>query len=275
MKRIFNWVIMTCIIITNFAPTSAYGDTDFPINEEDGMPAIGHIGPGARWEFELINKETPTEPAIQITERLGEIIPINGIYYCQLFTSSNGENEELLCYVRISFLKQTIKALPLDYENAEEYLIYSQQVRESWPANYTYSYLGIDGSLSNQEYNINEINHNYIKCCDYNYLSLTYNVYSNNGADRELIGSTNWINGIGTECGLINNLSCLDPKYTPHLLRMYNTNNQLVYEAQSADIYQLETPIISNTIKYHPDGSIFREGDKGIYIQNGKKYIQR
>ena len=50
----------------------------------------------------------------------------------------------------------------------------------------------------------------------------------------------------------------------------------IVYDAATAGIGNINAEVSTgDNVKYHIDGTLFREGDKGIYIMNGKKYIAR
>ncbi|MDE7179612.1 MAG: hypothetical protein K2N88_00210 [Muribaculaceae bacterium] len=83
----------------------------------------------------------------------------------------------------------------------------------------------------------------------------------------------NWIPGIGAARGLLYNLYPNDAVRTA----VYH-NDELIYGTppQPAGVGTIETDgecEPSNGLKYKPDGTLFRNGDKGIYIQNGRKYV--
>lgn len=78
--------------------------------------------------------------------------------------------------------------------------------------------------------------------------------------------------------GFTNQLYSLCDDYETTLKRVITSCSGIVYDANQAGIGGInadDSEGIGNNVKYHIDGTLFREGDKGIYIMNGKKYIAR
>lgn len=84
-----------------------------------------------------------------------------------------------------------------------------------------------------------------------------------------------WIIGIGSETGLFDNVQSPESGGT-RLLSVYH-NGELIYQPNPSGINdvidEMKNEIINNK-KYHIDGREFREGDSGIYIQNGRKVMK-
>lgn len=84
-----------------------------------------------------------------------------------------------------------------------------------------------------------------------------------------------WIKGIGSEAGPLDNV--IGPDMGGSRLITVSHNGNLVYKyTGSSEVNQIldSQETIRNGTKYHLDGSIFREGDTGVYIQNGHKFYK-
>lgn len=87
------------------------------------------------------------------------------------------------------------------------------------------------------------------------------------------IGSTKWIYGIGSIAGFTNQCYSLFTEVTTTLKRVVTDCSGVVYEVDTNNIDEIVTERVDDSVKYRPDGTRFGENEKGLYIQNGKKYI--
>lgn len=84
-----------------------------------------------------------------------------------------------------------------------------------------------------------------------------------------------WIRGLGSDGGIANNM-IFGESGGSSVYEVYHYD-ELVYKYQNSSIddieYEDEQPQAAD-LKFHLDGSIFKDGDTGICIQNGKKTIK-
>lgn len=86
-------------------------------------------------------------------------------------------------------------------------------------------------------------------------------------------GKSVWIYGIGCEDGLLNLTSDLYYNFTP--LQKVVSQGQVVYAIDNTSVETIGLDEEYGTsVKYRPDGTVFNDGDKGMYIYKGKKYIR-
>lgn len=85
-----------------------------------------------------------------------------------------------------------------------------------------------------------------------------------------------WIKGIGSQGGVVDNIY-FGESGGASVYEVYH-NDELVYKYQNSSIDIIEENAIDSmapTLKYHPDGRVFNDGETGIYIEKGKKTIKR
>lgn len=85
-----------------------------------------------------------------------------------------------------------------------------------------------------------------------------------------------WIDGVGSIYGPdFNGTFFLVGNHSSRLLKAM-LNNTILYDSGMSGVEEtLADPAQGNAPRYKPDGTPFNDGDTGIYIQNGQKYIAR
>lgn len=231
---------------------------------------IMFIEDGTSWEVEVkSNKDLSLKPFI-VTQSLDGTEEINGKKYIKLWSSREGEDKELISYIRIDRAYNGIFALPADDIDSIEKPIYCFGNR-----NDSYALLNLDGTLSEDEYNIvyeatTDFTYN-----NHSYPNFHYKVYSASDVEHtDCLGTVQWIYGMGSIAGFANQLYCVNKEWTTKLRRIVTSCSGIVYEDLSASLDSFVSDLENSGIKYRPDGTIFREGDTGIYIMDGKKYYQ-
>lgn len=237
---------------------------------------IFYIELGTSWEVDVKSNVNPDEAVKKVVQRLDGTETINDRKYLKLWIKIDDAEEYLASYIHLDKSKMSVYAL--DPENIErgERLIYSF-VRHHDA--FTLTSMSWDGKLSEEDYTCSMYGDDNIQSCGYTWYGYAISVFpADSDLTREnLIGKATWYDGFGGACGFTNQLSCLDEDYTTILRRVITSCNGVIYENLSEPgaidaVYEEE---YKNNVKYHLDGTLFREGDKGIYIVNGKKMIAR
>lgn len=234
---------------------------------------------GTSWEVDVKSNVNPDEAVKKVVQRLDGTETINDCKYLKLWIKIDDAEEYLASYIRLD--KSTMSAYALDPENIErgERMIYSY-VRH-FDA-FSLTSMSWDGKLSEEEYTCLKNGDENIESCGYTWYGFKISVF-HEGSDitkDNLIGTTTWYDGFGGACGFTNQLSCLDENYTVILRRVITSCNGVIYEnlpkpSTPNAIDAVYDENCGNNVKYHLDGTLFRDGDKGIYIVNGKKMIAR
>lgn len=238
---------------------------------------IRYIEEGTTWEVEMKSNLDPEAPVVSLKQSIEGAETINGKEYLKLWLSVDGGEKNLISYLRISRTLMSVYALPTDDKDGEERLIYNfgspREAQIITPMRW-------DGTLVDEPFSWNEcagtdpgFTFNDIPY-SYSYLDIFPEGADTSDPDAK-IGSTKWIYGIGSIAGFTNQCYSLFPEVTTTLKRVVTGCSGVVYEADTNNIDEIVTERVEDGVKYRPDGTRFGENEKGLYIQNGKKYIAR
>lgn len=104
---------------------------------------------------------------------------------------------------------------------------------------------------------------------------ITFDAYDYLTNEWDYWGKGNWIEGIGSPSGPLDN----DASFIGGLYQYVDEvthNGETVFKFQDASaVNNIDDNFPEVGIKYHPDGTIFHDNEKGFFIQNGKKFITR
>lgn len=247
----------------------------------DNRPAdwqnIYFIELGTKWEVEVKSNVDSDEPAKHVEQWLDGTETINDIQYLKLWISIDDNEAYLASYIRLE--KPFVYALdPNDIERGER-LIYCLSIKSS-PL--TLAAMSWDGHLSAEDYSCTIDYGEDISSCGWDWygFKVTVNAPDNETYSGSSLCTATWYDGFGGAQGFTNQLYALDHDYTTILKRVTTTCNGVIYEDKSNEstpnaIEGIKNESFSKSIKYHIDGTLFKEGEKGLYIMNGKKYIAR
>lgn len=238
---------------------------------------IMFIENGSVWEVELASNTEPESAISHVEYTLQDYEIINEVRYHKLFMSVDGDTPTLISYLNINRFDKTIYALDPNNIEAGESLIYnfSAALPET---DRIVAYMDWDGSISQTKYHFTMKTESYLSFSDYQYGKFNISLYPNSMHNaEEQICETTWYEGVGTLHGLTNQIPALNPDITTTLIRLTSPCNGVVYEQNlTGSVETLVEPASSGDgIKYRIDGTRMQEGEKGIYIMNGKKYINR
>lgn len=252
--------------------------------QEPGDPDwqnIYFIEPGTQWEVEVKSNVNPGEPAIQVTEWLEGSEMIDGKWYLKLWVKIGEEAPRMTTYIRMQ-VGPDARIYAMDPENMErgERLIYVFFYNRNMPEEPLAS-LNWDGTLSDEEYSFSMKSGEGFENSGYKWGTEVASIYPS-GAEKSAencLGNVTWVYGLGGMCGFTNQCYAINSDYTTTLKRMVTHCSGVVYDSTGMNgienIDAEDTMSPTRNVKYHLDGTLFNEGEKGIYIMNGKKYIAR
>ena len=235
---------------------------------------IGFIEPGTKWEIDvtdLTDSDASVTKAIQWLDGSEEI---NGTEYMKLWVKIGDGEYSLASYIRCDRAEMCVYALSPDDVDHGECKNYDFSLipgyREITPINW-------DGTLSKDSYvyHFDNTPTNSWESCGYKHPTMVVSIYSPDDANHESpLSSVTWIYGIGSQAGFLNQCYALYSGVKTELRKVSTDCSDVVFENNAAGITSaVETPVVNN-IKYRLDGTLFRENEKGMYIMNGRKYIQ-
>lgn len=247
---------------------------------DPGWQNVGFIEPGTQWEVEVKSNINPEEPAMRVTEYLDGSELIGDKWYLKLWVKVGDETPRMTTYIRIQH-SPYLRIYAMDPENLErgDRLIYvltaGRNIQEE-----PLTSLNWDGTLSDEEYSFDiycgdELENNGNKWPTYTAFLFPW------GADKteeNILGNVTWIFALGGTHGFTNQCYSLSGDYTTTLKRIITECSGVVYDASGAagvNYIDCDTMTDMRNIKYRIDGTVFHDGEKGIYIMNGKKYIAR
>ncbi|MBD5304948.1 MAG: hypothetical protein HDS12_01455 [Bacteroides sp.] len=285
MRTIFS---VFCGIILATSPALAADNIEIPDSPFKAAPEetefTNYICEGTRWEMfyteAKYDNETHTNTFTDKRMRLWleESIIINGDSYMTLmraYETDNYENSYPIAYIRYDNGKvyERFSKKP----EAEEILLYdfNLDVNDSCVLYYDETFPELTAECSA----ISEITNEggVFEVMEMNFTGELY-ISPENGGDGfvsdpkfDYKGKMKWIKGLGSINGILSNIGKLwklDAIYHDDILIYKPTNEELgVSEIPNAEVSR-------QTKAYHLDGTPFREGDKGICIENGKKIIK-
>lgn len=242
-------------------------------------PFIHYIESGTKWEMEVQSKINPDEEPFQVTEWLEGPVQIGDKNYLELWVQIGDEAPEMKTYLWFAMTNSRIYAVDPD-DMERERLVYKMSVNNFDHDTEPLAILNWDGTVSEEEYSFRTKYGDSFQNSGYNWWNIDVNLYPL-GAEKieeNCLGKVEWIWGLGGMHGFTNQLYSLCDDYETTLKRVITSCSGIVYDANQAGIGGInadDSEGIGNNVKYHIDGTLFREGDKGIYIMNGKKYIAR
>jgi len=243
--------------------------------EAGGWNNIGFIEPGTKWEVEVKGVYVPEQPARNVVQWLYGEEEINGKEYTKLWVKIDDGEYTLASYIRIDTAEMEIYALSPDDMERGERRIYDFRPHTGYR---TLAAINWDGTLSAEDYIYHVDRHvaGGVESCGNSFSTWEVSIYRGSEEGEKIhLGSVTWIYGIGSTAGFLNQCYSIYDGFTTVLKKVETECSGVVYENNIAGITSVVDPQIENGIKYRPDGTLFKEGDKGIYIMNGKKYIQR
>lgn len=245
--------------------------------EGSGSNGIGLIESGTTWECEERLNAFSDMPMNKIVQTLDGTEEINGKTYIKLWVSTNDHSAKLRCYIRVDAQNGYVYALdPIRLEEGEK-LIYSMYYQDT---DEPVSWVLWDGFLMDRQYQFvaerdpgSDIE-NSGRVWEAQKVKL-YPV-GFKGDESACLTEVIWYSGLGTLAGFTNQLYGVCEEHTSILKRVVSSRLGVVFEAnENAGVGIIEDNRVPEGIKYRIDGTRFQEGEKGMYIMNGKKYIAR
>lgn len=271
MKRIFSLIsiAVACVAFGGFAAESP---RNYESDGEGEWNYCGFIEPETEWEVEVTDLSNPDSQVMTVFQKLSGFEEINGKEYMKLWVKVDDGEYSLASYIRVDLWAVIYALSPEDLERGECLIYDFNKLRsgEVTPINW-------DGTLSQESYKYNfGKTYQLWESCGIPYTAHEAVLYSSDddNCDNPL-GSVTWIRGIGSPAGFLNQCYALNSSVKTELIKVNTVCTGVVYEKTPAGITSVEESVISNNIKYRPDGTVFNDGDKGLYIMNGRKYIQR
>lgn len=268
-------------LIIYFASLSAFALHAAEQNKNDIQGnGLGYICEGTVWESArlIYNFEADSLDDIFITEMMKDWIEetesINGVTYMKVFRASDKDNYQKTTveYIRTEGEK-VYMLLDKDSDAPYEVLLFDYslsdgEVSELGPI--VYGCIMPDTPAS-----VNCVDSDNVIFEDNSFKTMTMDVLLNGQHSLICEYPIKWIRGIGSESGLLDNIFSPESGGS-RLLNVYH-NGELVYNYTASLSGIEETPFEPHNTKegkkYHIDGTVFRDGDKGICIQNGRKTI--
>ena len=232
---------------------------------------------GTSWESEVKSNLRPDAPVMKVVQSLDGIDEINGKTYLKLWVSIDDGEPVFKSYIRID-RHELIYALDPQRIDEGEKLIYSFS---SKPSDEPISWLMWDGSLAeDEEYEFvktRNVNAD-VEYADWEWAAYKVKLYpvGFKGEEDACVGAVTWYWGMGAASGFTNQLYSASSAYTSTLKRVGTSCNGVVYDVSGgAGVGTAIEDFPLDGTKYRIDGTPLSEGEKGIYIMNGKKYIAR
>lgn len=258
-------------------------------SENDLIPSpeqtTGYICDGTVWEsVALVLKQGHDPDAESISDIFETIIikswidgteEIGGTAYMKVWTSTSRYNYDNAWIKYIRTDGERVYLLTQEGETAGEHLLYDFSLQPG-------DEIEIDPIFSGE---IMQNTPSSVRCMNTNeetsenstYKTCKLGVYIDGKSAEPILNPIKWIRGIGSETGLLDNIQSPESGGS-RLMNVYH-NGELIYKYSKPDSSGIgstltdSTPYKGNHKKYHLDGSEFREGDSGIYIQNGRKVL--
>ena len=273
MKTKVFWMITMIIALTSLQSQAAEIQASTKTGNNDWQ-WVGFIEMGTIWEIDVYSTSEPTANPTKVTQWMEETEVINDKTFMKLWSQEEGAEKELISYIRIDNLK--IYALdPGDIESGEK-LIYDFTLYGTDGIMGPLSPIQWNGSISKEQVFGKVQKEKHFTYGDNPYTLVEVTLYDSNDIDNaNLLGTVNWINRLGSTAGLLNQCYSLYDG-SNSVLRKVTAHGSVVYYNPPASVEdRFEEAVEGDGIKYGLDGRIFGKSDKGIYILNGKKYIQR
>lgn len=243
-----------------------------PVPGEPGWQNILFIESGTKWEMKVQSNLFSEEPAFNVTQWIDGYDDIDGRAYMQLWSQTGNDNPQIISYLRIEGGR--IFAISANDMQRGECLVYdfcrTDVTRDLLvPMNW-------DGTLSDEAYlytskSAEELDFSHL--VGFKYPVIEVSLYDSGSS--ECVGTVEWYHGLGSPAGLTNQCYALNMEYTTTLQKVYHSGDELVYDKSCAGVDNLiDSEITQDGIRYRPDGTRFGDNEKGIYIMNGKKYVQ-
>lgn len=258
-----------------FAATTfcnAYGDDENRVNNPEWQ-SIGYIQFGTIWEVEVFSNDNPDQSPVLVRQWLEDTETINGLEYMKLWSQPEGEEASLVSYIRIDISKnESIYAMSPQDIDAGESLIYC--FRPSKDELAPVCPISINGDILDAGLTFKLLEKGFISNFDYPFVTFEVGLYKEIDGGQVYQGTTTWIRGLGTTSGFLNQCPGQFDNCTTVLRRAIFRDGTVVYENFSGiDNVNPDQPSSHQGIRYRLDGTRFRDGDKGVYIMNGKKYV--
>lgn len=277
MKGIFSTICCALLSVFTTLAAEQEGNGNQSTNQEQ---RLGYICEGTIWESgrAILNPKPESVTNLFIIEMMRDWIEgtesINGVTYMKVFRASDKDN----------YQKTTVEYIRTEGEKV--YMLLDKDSDAPYEV-LLFDYSLLDGEVSelgpivfgcimpDTPASVNCVDSDEVIFDNKSFKTMTMDVLLNGQHSLICEYPIKWIRGIGSESGLLDNI------YSPEsggsrLLNVYH-NGELVYNYTAAPSGIEETPFeMYNTKenkKYHIDGTIFRDGDKGICIQNGRKTI--
>lgn len=260
--------MLLCYNSVTRANEPQHGDPDWQF--------IGYIELGTKWEMEVKSNIFADKKSFNVTQWLEGTEEINGQKYMKLWSQVEDETPQITTYLRIDMKTMCIYAISSENINMQECLIYDFYNRNK--PDIPIVPIRWDGKLSDKSYlytSTNDGELDFSHLVGYKYSITKVSLYEIDDTEtNNCVGEVKWYRGIGNPAGLTNQCYCLDTEYTTTLRKVYHCGVDLVYDMPVAGIGNITDTTSVDGIKYRPDGTRFNDGDKGIYIMNGKKYVR-
>ncbi len=277
-KSIFATLAAFAMILGFGMPANA---ADQPTPSEPGWQHILFIESGTKWEMKVKSNVFTDESAFTATQWIDKYDEIDGRAYMELWSQTENDTPQLISYLRIEGGR--IFAISANDMQRGECLVYdfcrTDVTRDLLvPMNW-------DGTLSDKAYLYTSKSNgelDFSQLAGFKYQILSVSLFEEDDTDAtDCVGTIDWYHGIGSPAGLTNQCYCLDSEYTSKLIKVYHNGSELVYDKSDeydtpqAAVEGIVDASCNDGVRYRPDGTRFNDGDKGIYIMNGKKYVAR
>lgn len=268
MNRI---VILIFLALINIGARIWASNQTVPNNDpsDPDWQNLAYIEEGTVWEIEVQYNHPNSEP-FNVKQWLDGTEDINGRTYLKYWSQVEGEDAQLILYVRLVRGKNQAFCMAPDDPDHNEYLLYQFNYQQE-PAEI--ASVGWDGTISDKKLKFSADSGSDLEYSELKYYGWDVSLYDT--SNNDCLDSVEWLLGMGTTHGFLNQCYSLETEYTTTLKRLLHCGNEVIYDNTTANIDNIQIDNTGSNIKYRADGTLFREGDKGLYIMNGKKYIAR
>ncbi len=248
-----------CVICLVLLGGAAYGQ------ENETWPFIGFIEEGTKWELEVSNVDF--QETVSVSQTLKDTEVINGKTYIKLWSSIEGGEANLVSYIYIDVINQSVYALDPNAIDRGERMIYT--FMPAVPESTKIACISWDGKISETDYFIRKSGtESYVRYEGYSYSKRTIELYSDEDMNEgSLLGKVEWIRGIGNPTGFLNQCYSLDPDVNVILKRVIADETLIVYDSATLSVNTIDSDVEKTIDKiYDINGRNIPELVKGINI---------
>ena len=282
MEKIY---ITICLALLCVMPVKAEENNDYESQSDNQELGLGYISEGTVWEYAgLVLKQdfdpnAESIPDVFETRYYRDWIEgteiIDGVTYMKVYSASDATDYQVRSTKYIRTENEKVYLLAENEEGVlKEDLLFDYSLRTGDKIDVS---LILNGLIASRyKVSLTCINTENETFANKPLTTMKMEISEIDGNPGEpLFTPIKWIIGIGSETGLFDNVQSPESGGT-RLLSVYH-NGELVYQPHPSGINdvidEMKNEIINNK-KYHIDGREFREGDSGIYIQNGRKVMK-